>query len=126
MKSFLFVLILALPPALFADAVVFDNAADAKKFQTAIDADKGYPKQGDAIGKGIHASGEESKTIHHTAIIKHPTLEKYAVQSDDVKPSTITDTKIAPSKLASDWKGASVKDSSTIEVAAEAKAEVTP
>jgi hypothetical protein len=53
-------------------AVVFATQAAANGFSAAVDARLGYPKAGVNVGPGVHAPPNESVTVRHGGVTKHP------------------------------------------------------
>lgn len=59
--------------------IIYNSKSEADAMLVIIDVNGGYPKQSTPIGGGVHADNEEAQTSHATYIIKHPTLDKWAV-----------------------------------------------
>lgn len=68
-------------------AIVFTVQLDANNYAAAVDAKYGYPRIGQDIGGGIHASKAEGTTQTHAQVLKHPTLPQWAYM--DAGPATI-------------------------------------
>jgi hypothetical protein len=77
------------------NAVVFTDEATADQAVQAIDDALGFPKPGTDVGPGIHASPEESVTLHYQELTKHPTDQKWALPVDALIQPKLSDPKIA-------------------------------
>ena len=72
-----------------------------------LDLDLGYPKPGVNVGDGIHAPPEQSVTLRHVELRKHPAREEWAYPVDVVTESMAASAKQprigAAVELAEDW-----------------------
>lgn len=63
-------------------AITSPDLASLEAIQAKLDAELGYPFEGADIGGGIHAPPEQSRTLRRVDIIKHPSLDQWALPVD--------------------------------------------
>lgn len=64
--------------------LVFTNRLVAEGFSADIDTVLGYPRDGVNIGRGPHVPPSLGRTLRHSTVRKHPTLNQWAYEEDPV------------------------------------------
>lgn len=83
--------------------VVFNTLAASLILRERIANRLGYPKEGTNIGRGYFAHPDQSRTLHHVFLRKHPSQNKWAIVVDDTARGQLRNGVDVEEDLTSDW-----------------------